>query len=103
MNNTEQIAKWEEELKETALIIKDWIVKVRDTKEQYFEIPHASFIKLFENIKAEALSSQRQQILDAVEKGKLIEASFPGSAYTLDWKKGYNKGIDDTLTTIKSL
>lgn len=51
----------------------------------------------------EALSSQRQQILEAVEKEKLIEAAFPGSHYTLDWKKGHNKAVERISELIKNL
>ena len=37
---------------------------------------------------------------DAITKKRLIEAAFPGSTITLDWKQGHNQALDDILTLL---
>lgn len=37
---------------------------------------------------------------EAITKKRLIEAAFPGSTITLDWKQGHNQALDDILTLL---
>lgn len=60
--NNEQ--EFEKELKQVAEIIKDWIIQIKDNKEQYFDIPHKKFQELFRSL----LSSERQRLREEIEK-----------------------------------
>lgn len=39
-------------------------------------------------------------VREEVESKKLIEASFPGSLFTLEWKQGHNKALSKTITKL---
>jgi len=54
-------------------------------------------------VRLQARTQLINDIVERLEKTKLIEAEFPGSKYTLEWKRAKNKGIEDSINIIKGM
>lgn len=56
-----------------------------------------------ENVLTQDRQAIATALLTALEEKLLIEASFPNSKYTLEWKQGHNRGIEKAITIVKNL
>ena len=73
------------------------------TIEKGKEPDNADWVEAGKRACLDVLQSHNEELAKKIEEKKLIEASFPGSPFTLDWKMGHNKAIEKVLTIIKSL
>ena len=55
---------------------------------------HAEYLFPMEKDNTQSSLALIDGMVEMVEKRKLIEAIFPGSRYTMDYKVGYNEGLE---------
>ena len=100
MNNIQKVIE-ERNTKINKILVTLTDITGFDHSGKSLEAFHVAEAELKSHI-SETIRQVLQAVDEEVEHIKLIEASFPTSSLTLDWKKGHNKALINVQSLLKS-